>query len=121
MDKKFLISFVVTLIMLWFGGFLVHGVLLYNDYSQIPQLMRPQEAFQTYWPFMLLARIFQSFAFCYIYMKGTEDKPWLPQGLRFGVLIALLLTIPVYLIYYVVVPYPPVLVIKQIIFDSILI
>jgi hypothetical protein len=121
MDKKFFISFVVALIMLWFGGFLVHGVLLYDDYAQIPNLMRPQEAFHTYWPFMLLARIFQAFAFCYIYMKGMEDKPWLPQGIRFGVLVALLLTIPVYLIYYVIVPYPPVLVVKQILFDSIVI
>lgn len=121
MDRKFVISFAVVLILFWFGGFLVHGVLLYNDYAQLPNLMRPQESFQTLWPFMLLARILQSFAFCYIYIKGMEARPWLPQGLRFGILIVLLLIAPVYLIYYVVMPYPLELALKQIAFDGILI
>ena len=121
MDRKFVISFAVVLILLWFGGFFVHGVLLANDYALLPNLMRPQNSFHTLWPFMLLARVFQSFAFCYIYIKGMEDKPWLPQGLRYGVLIGLLLTVPVYLIYYVVLPMPPALVIKQIVFDGIVI
>lgn len=119
MDRKFVISFAIVLILLWFAGFVVHGVLLANDYAQLPNLMRPQDSFHTLWPFMLLARIFQSFAFCYIYIKGMEDKPWLPQGLRFGMLMALLLTVPAYLIYYVVMPIPPALVVKQIVFDSV--
>ena len=121
MDRKFVISFAVILILLWFAGFLVHGVLLYNDYAQLPNLMRPQDSFHTLWPFMLLARIFQSFAFCYIYIKGVEDKPWLPQGLRYGIVIALLTIVPTYLIYYVVMPYPPVLAIKQIVFEGVVV
>ncbi len=119
MDRKFVISFAVVLILLWFAGFFVHGVLLAGDYAQLPSLMRPEDSFHTLWPFMLLARVFQSFAFCYIYIKGMEDKPWLPQGLRYGILIALLLPAPTYLIYYVVMPYPFVLAIKQIVLDSI--
>jgi hypothetical protein len=120
-NLKFSISIAVVFVMLWFGGFLVHGVFLFNDYAQLPNLMRPQDAFHTLWPFMALARLCQSVALVLIYNKGKEDKPWLPQGIRFGILIALLLMIPVYLIYYVVMPYPLALAIKQMIFDSILI
>jgi len=121
MDRKFVISFAVVLILLWFAGFFVHGVLLANDYAQLPNLMRPQDSFHTLWPIMLLGRVLQSFAFCYIYIKGMEDRPWLPQGVRYGILIALLLIVPTYLIYYVVMPYPFVLAIKQIVLDSIVI
>ncbi len=28
-------------------------------------------------------------AFVWIYQRGTEDKPWVQQGLRFGIAIAL--------------------------------
>jgi len=44
----------------------------------------------------------------------------LPQGLRFGVAVALLTVVPTYIIYYVVQPMPGGLVAKQIVFDGIL-
>ena len=60
-------------------------------------------------------------AFVWIYSRGAEAKPWLAQGLRFGVAIALLTVVPTYAIYYAVQPMPGMLVIKQIVFDSLLI
>ncbi len=39
-------------------------------------------------------------------MGRDADKPFLGQGLRFGIAIAILMTIPVYLIYYAVQPWP---------------
>ena len=52
-------------------------------------------------------------------------KPWMDKGLwagtlMFGVAVALLTTVPTYIIYFVVQPMPGGLVIKQIIFDGIL-
>jgi hypothetical protein len=41
------------------------------------------------------------------------------QGVRYGVAVALLATVPMYLIYYAVEPLPGNLVAKQIIFDGI--
>jgi Zn-dependent protease len=40
------------------------------------------------------------------------------QGLRFGIAVALLTSVPTYMIYYVVQPMPGSVVAKQIIFDS---
>jgi hypothetical protein len=75
--------------------------------------------FQSLWPFMALAYLSTAVAFTWIYTKGKEPKPWLAQGVRFGIAVAFLMTIPIYLIYYVVMPFPLSLVIKQIIYDTI--
>jgi hypothetical protein len=70
---------------------------------------------------MILAHVILAGAFAWIYSRGVEAKPWLPQGIRFGLAIAALTIVPTYIIYYVVQPMPGALVVKQILFDGILI
>jgi hypothetical protein len=55
-----------------------------------------------------------------IYACGVQARPWLNQGLRFGLAVALLTAVPTYMIYYVVQPMPVALVIKQVVFASVL-
>jgi hypothetical protein len=69
---------------------------------------------------MILAHAILAGAFAWIYSRGVEAKPWLPQGIRFGLAIAALTIVPTYIIYYVVQPMPGVVVVKQIVFDGIL-
>ena len=64
-------------------------------------------------------RRFFGAAFAWVYYQGKEDKPWLTQGIRFGVAVACLTVIPTYLIYHVVTPMPLALAIEQIVFDTI--
>jgi len=59
-------------------------------------------------------------ALVWIYARGAEAKPWLAQGVRFGVAVALLTAVPTYMIYFVVQPMPGDVVIKQIVYDSVL-
>jgi hypothetical protein len=59
-------------------------------------------------------------AFVWIYARGVEARPWLAQGVRYGVAVALLTIVPTYLIYYAVQPIPGDVVIKQIVFDGVL-
>jgi hypothetical protein len=119
MDRKFAISVAVLFVLFWALSFVVHGVLLNADYAQLPNLMRPMSEFARLWPFMAVAFLSMALAFTWIYTKGRENKPWLAQGIRFGIAAALLATVPMYLIYYVVMPFPLGLAIKQILFDSI--
>jgi hypothetical protein len=119
MDRKFAISVIVLFVLLWAISFVVHGVLLNADYARLPNLMRPMSEFARLWPFMAVAFLSMALAITWIYTKGRENKPWLAQGIRFGIAVALLATIPIYLIYYVVMPFPLGLVIKQIVFDTI--
>ena len=58
--------------------------------------------------------------FVWIYARGVEAKPWMAQGVRFGVAVALLTIVPTYMIYFVVQPMPGDVVVKQIVFDGVL-
>jgi hypothetical protein len=119
MNKKFFIAWVVTFIVWMFGSFVVHGALLHADYAKLPSMFRTDADSQQYFPFMLLAHVILAGALVWIYARGAEAKPWLSQGLRFGLAIALLTSVPTYTIYYAVQPMPGMLVIEQIAFDSI--
>ena len=118
MDKKFFIAWVAIFVAWMAGSFVVHGMLLHDDYAKLSGLFRPEAEAQSYFPLMVLAHIILAGAFVWIYSRGVEAAPWLPQGIRFGLAVALLTVIPTYLIYYVVQPMPGAVVAKQIVFDG---
>jgi hypothetical protein len=121
MKKRFFLAWLVVFIAWFIGSFIVHGVLLHADYAQLSNLFRKESEAQNFFPLMILAHVIMSGAFVWIYARGVEPKPWLGQGIRYGVAIVLLTTLPGYLIYYVVQPMPGATVVKQIIFDGILV
>jgi hypothetical protein len=121
MDKRFFIAWVVIFVVWFLGSYVVHGVLLHDDYAALPNLFRPEAEAQKHFPLMILAHVILSSAFVWIYARGTENKPWLGQGLRYGLAVALLAVVPMYMIYYVVQPMPGSHVVKQIVFDGILV
>jgi uncharacterized protein YqhQ len=120
MNKKFLIAWVVLFVAWFLGSFVVHGVLLRADYMQLTNLFRAEGDQQKYFPLMLVAHVILSGAFVWIYARGVEARPWLAQGVRYGIAVALLTVVPTYLIYFVVQPMPGDVVIKQIVFDGVL-
>ena len=120
MKGRFFLGWVVVFV-LWMGGdFVIHAILLHGDYAGLPNLYRPEMDSQRYLPFLLLAHVLLAGAFVWIYSRGIEPKPWLPQGIRFGIAAALLTIVPTYLIYYAVQPMPGAVVAKQILYDGIL-
>lgn len=121
MNRKFAIAWVAVFVAWMAGSFVVHGVLLHADYAALPNLFRPEADAQKYFPLMILAHVILSGAFVWIYARGAEARPWLGQGLRFGLAVALLTWVPVYLIYYAVQPMPGMHVAKQIAFDGTLV
>ena len=120
MNRKFAIAWLVTFVVWMLGSFMVHGLLLHDDYSRLPNLFRPEADAQQYFPLMLLAHVIMSGALVWIYARGAEAKPWLGQGVRYGFVIALLTVVPTDTIYYVVQPMPGATVVKQIVFDGVL-
>ena len=118
MNKKFLIAWLVMFVLYLAFGFIVHGILLHDDYLATG-IMRPEEQQQGMMGLMILAHVMLAGAFTWIYARGVENKPWLGQGLRYGLAVAFLAVIPLYLIYYVVQPLPSDLVAKQVVFDTI--
>ena len=120
MNKRLFIAWLVIFVAWMAGSFIVHGVLLHDDYSKLSGLFRPEADAQAHFPLMILAHVILAGAFVWIYSRGVEARPWLPQGIRFGLAIAALTIVPTYIIYYVVQPMPGAVVVKQIVFDGIL-
>jgi hypothetical protein len=119
-NKKFIIAWIVLFVAWFMGSFVVHGLLLRSDYMLLTNLFRPESDEQKYFPLMILAHVILAGAFVWIYARGVEAKPWLAQGVRFGVAVALLTIVPTYMIYFVVQPMPGGVVVKQIICDGVL-
>ena len=120
MNKRFVPAWVVLFVAWMVEGFVVHGTLLGSDYLTLPQLFRPQADAQGYFGWMVLAHIVMAGAFVWVYERGISgERPWLGQGVRFGIAVALLTVVPTYLIYYAVQPMPGAMVAKQIVFDAV--
>lgn len=121
MNKKFLVSWTIVFVLWMVGSFVVHGVLLNDMYGQLPNLFRTETETQSLFHYMVIAHVMMAGAFVWIYRRGREDKPWLVQGLRYGLAIAVLATIPTYMIYYVVQPIPESLSIAQAVGGSVIV
>lgn len=122
MDKRFWICGIVVSVAALLLDFLIHGVLLQPDYTAlVPHgLFRGPEDANAYLPYMVAAHLLIGFGLTWLYRKGMEPgRPVLGQGLRFGAAVAVMATIPGYLIYYAVQPLPPGLVHKQMIFGTV--
>ena len=119
MNKRFLISWLAIFVVWMLGSFVVHGMLLGSDYANATAgLMRTDVEQQSLFHWMLIAHVIMAGAFVWIYNRGAEDKPWMQQGMRYGLAVALLAAAPTYMIYYTVQPIAGMLVVKQIVFDS---
>jgi archaellum biogenesis protein FlaJ (TadC family) len=111
-----LVGFVVQL-----GGlFLIHSVLLKQDYVDTAALWRPQEAQVTRAWAMLLAVLIYVVGAVLVYMRGVERKPWMGQGIRFGILLALVVVVYSSLSAWVILPIPHMLAVEWIVSESLL-
>ena len=119
MDRKFWISAVVAFVMLMVLGYIVHNNLLAADYAKLSAMMRSQADMQAKLIYIVIAHVSAALAMTWIYVKGRENRPWLAQGIRYGIAVVLLAVVPVYLIYHAVTPTPLDVAIKQIIYDGI--
>lgn len=119
MTGKFWISVVAMFVLSMALGFAVHGALLGPEYAKLPNLFRQGADAESHFLAMLAAHLFMAIGFTWIYLRGRESKPFLGQGVRFGLAVAVLTTIPTYLIYLAVQPMPEALVVKQILFDTV--
>jgi hypothetical protein len=115
----FVISVVALTVLSLALGFAVHEWLLGPEYRAIGSLFRTPEDAERHFAYMLIAHVFIAVGITWIYRQGREAKPFLAQGVRFGLALAVLVTIPTYLIYFAVQPMPGPLVLKQIVFDTI--
>jgi hypothetical protein len=115
--KRLLIATVAVYITGFVFAFLVHGVLLAEDYKSVSHLFRPDSEMKM--GFMALGYAVWAFGVAWFYSKGVESKPWVPQGLRFGLALACVWLVPTYLGNYATQPFPGMLIVKGLFGDTV--
>jgi hypothetical protein len=118
MDIRFFVSGFVMAVASLMAGFLVHANLLHVDYAALPDVFRSDEEGMNFFHWMLIAHLMIGFALTWVYRQGVQaGSSTLNQGIRFGIAMACLMTIPTYLIYFAVLKIPAALAHKQMLFD----
>jgi len=102
--KKTVIAVVIGFIVVAVGRFLLHAVVLEHQYLGSRDVFRPRPEFMHRVWMLYLADFLFAFAATLIYARGVESKPWLGQGIRFGILLALVTAVPQAITEYVVYP-----------------
>ena len=115
--KRFFAATAAVFLVAMVMGLFIHGQLLASDYLSLGDVMRSAEDADAQFPFLVLAFVFFAVAFVWLYAKGVEDRPWIGQGLRFGLVTWLFRAVSVSLTYYAVEALHGELVVKQIGFE----
>jgi hypothetical protein len=115
--KKLVLTIIVVFVVANITGFLIHAMLLAPDYMAVKEHYRPEGQEKMIW--ISLAYLAFAIGSVIVYAKGVEAKPWLGQGMRFGILMWLVLTVPSFFIAYAVQPVPTMLMVKQVLFEGI--
>ncbi len=85
----------------------VNNVLLADLYKQTASVWRPESEIQGNMWLMWLGTLILAPLFTLIYTKGYEaNKPGLGQGVRYGLIVGMLLSAPQCLVWYAVLPIP---------------
>lgn len=108
---RIVIGIVVIFVLSCLFGTLIHGMLLRSDYATVANLYR--SAADTKFIIIFVGYLGFAIGSVWMYAHGVEDRPWLGQGVRFGIAVWLVLAIPSFLIAYAVQPIPESLVWKQ--------
>jgi hypothetical protein len=105
MDAKRVIGAgVVAFLILFVAGYLVHAVWLAGTYRAMIAggfSFRPQESMQRKLWIIWVSDFLYAMLFAWVYARGLEPKPWVGQGLRFGILMTLFTVVPATLNEYV--------------------
>jgi hypothetical protein len=71
-------------------GFVVYGTVLSSEFGRYPGVYRPNEVGPSYLPVIFVGILLAMFVASYVYAKGYEGGNGIQEGMRFGVLIGLL-------------------------------
>lgn len=115
--KRLLLTAVAVFFTGFLFAFLVHGVLLAQDYKSVSHLLRPEAEMKM--GIMSLGYAIWALGVAWLYGKGVENKPWVAQGLRFGLALACVWIVPAYLGDYATMPFPLPLILKGLAGDTV--
>ena len=120
MTKRNLLAIVAGFVLLVGGRYLIHSVWLAGVYAENATLWRSQSAMLHRLWVIHLANLILAAGAVLIYVRGIEPKPWLGQGIRFGILLALVTAVPQAMVEFFTYPIAPELAVQWIIGEGLL-
>lgn len=88
--KRYLLASLVAYIVMQITSYLIHGIILMNDYIALTQIWRP-DMMNWMWLIYVLD-IPSTLLIAYIFVKGYENKG-IMEGVRFGLVLGTLIWI----------------------------
>lgn len=92
-NKTFWTGFVVVYVIAQVIGYVVHSVLLAETYQALASIWRPEEEMTSMMWVMFVTSAISLLVFCYIFTRGYEGRG-IMEGVRYGLLIGLLMSVP---------------------------
>lgn len=107
MKKKIATASVVLCVLFLVMDYVLHGILLKGLYAETAFLWRAPEALQRLqWIIWVVDAAMAILIVC-LFIRGWEaEKPWLEQGLRFGLALGLVFSLPMGLSMYAILRIP---------------
>ncbi|HEV2287574.1 MAG TPA: hypothetical protein VGR81_01325 [Candidatus Acidoferrales bacterium] len=102
--KKALGAIVVAYLVRIGLQYFVYSVLMRPEFAASADVWRSQDDLMHRMWIMLLAQFIFTVGAVLIYQRGIEKKPWLGQGIRFGILLSFVSAFPFAMSQYVAVP-----------------
>ena len=104
-NKTFWIGMVVVYVVMQVLGYVIHEVMMGDTYEKLASIFRPQAEMQSMMWIMMASSALGMLMFCYIFTRGHEGKG-ISEGVRYGVLIGLLMAGPMAIDLHVIFPVP---------------
>lgn len=102
-NKTCWIGWIVVLVVMNVYGYVIHELGLSEIYQSLASVFRPKEEMDSMMWMMMLGGAVGLLLFCYIFTLGHEGKGVM-EGVRYGTLIGLLISIPSSIDHYVIYP-----------------
>lgn len=103
--KRFWIAAVAVYVVNQILGYLIHQVWLAPTYASLASIWRPQAEMESKMWIMFVTSAFFSVFFVYVFVRGYQNRG-IAEGLRYGLVIGLLYSLPYAYDSYVIYPIP---------------
>jgi len=110
--KKYLVASIVVFVVIYLLDILVHGYLLKDLYAKYFRMFLSQKVMMARMPYMLGGQALYALLLVLLYSQGYTGKGSVMEGLRFGIYLGLLISLPCALSSYSWSVYPTALIIK---------
>ena len=104
--KKWLSATVVGFLVITASDFTLHHLWLKSVYMEHPEFWRAPAEMKMRMPFLFLGEFLSAMLLAFIYPIGYQKKSPGSEGIRFGLLLGLLVFLPQNLIAYFIYPFP---------------